>query len=69
MMAVVAFLALALAVIVQTIRLHQALGREQQLRDEVALQRERAERAEYARMLAVAQAEWQRPAPPATPKP
>jgi hypothetical protein len=69
MMVVVAFLALALAVLVQTIRLHQALVQEQQLRDEVALQRERARVVEYHRMLAEAQAEWQRQAPPAAPRP
>jgi hypothetical protein len=68
-MAVVAFLALALAVIVQTSRLNQALIREQQLPNEVALQRERARVVEYHRMLAEAQAEWQRQTPPPLPRP
>jgi hypothetical protein len=62
-MVAVAFLALALAVIVQSVRLNQALIREQQLRNEAELQRERAQRAEYVRMLAEAQAEWQRQMP------
>jgi len=68
-MAAVAFLALTLAVIVQSVRLNQALIREQRLRNEVELQRERAQRAEYVRMLAEAQAEWQRQVSPAAPKP
>ena len=63
MMAAVAFLAMALAVIVQSVRLNQALIREQQLRNEAELQRERAQRAEYVRMLAEAQAERQRQTP------
>jgi hypothetical protein len=69
MMTVVAFLALALAVVVQSVRLRQALVREQQLRAEAVLHRERAQRAEYARMLAHAQAEWQRQVSPAAPEP
>jgi hypothetical protein len=69
MMAAVALLALALAVIVQSVRLHQALIRERQLRAEVVLQRERARVVEFHRMLAEAQAEWQRQAPTAAPKP
>jgi hypothetical protein len=69
MLAAVAFLALALAVIIQSVRLHQALSREQRLRDEVALQRERARVVEYHRELAEAQAEGQRQAPPAVSRP
>jgi hypothetical protein len=69
MMAAVAVLALALAVIVQAFRLHQALVGEERLRAEAVLQRARAERAESARMLVAAQAEGQRQAPPATPRP
>jgi hypothetical protein len=69
MMAAVAFLAMALAVIVQSVRLNQALIREQQFRAEAVLQRARAEQAEYRRMLAGAQAEWQRQVSPAAPKP
>jgi hypothetical protein len=58
MMVAVAFLALALAVIVQTIRLNQALVREQQLRAEA--ERDRA-RAMLAREEALAaQAEYRR---------
>ena len=68
-MVAVAFLALTLAVIVQSVRLNQALIREQRLRNEVELQRERAQRAEYVRMLAEAQAEWQRQGSLAAPKP
>jgi hypothetical protein len=63
MLAVVAFLALAMAVVVQSVRLHQALSREQRLRDEVALQNARNEEAVYRAMLARAQAERQRQAP------
>jgi hypothetical protein len=69
MMAAVAFFALALAVIVQSVRLNQALIREQQLRNEAQLQRERTKRMEYHRMLAEAQAEWQRQVSPSAPKP
>jgi hypothetical protein len=58
MMAAVAFL--ALAVIVQSVRLRQALEREQQLGAEANSQRARADRVEHARRLAEAQAEWQR---------
>jgi hypothetical protein len=56
MMAAVAFLALALAVIVQSVRINQSLIREQRLRSEVesqmvqaGLQRMQAEAAEYRR--------------------
>jgi hypothetical protein len=69
MMAAIVFLALALAVIVQTIRLNQALVRERQHRAEAEFARVRVERAEYARMLSAAQAEWQRQEPPPVPKP
>ena len=69
MMAAVAFLAMALAIIVQSVRLHQALVREQQLRAETEFQRARVEKVEYARRLAEAQAEWQRQGPLAGPKP
>ena len=68
-MVAVAFLALTLAVIVQSVRLNQALIREQRLRNEIELQRERAQRAEYVRMLAEAQAAWQRQVSPAAPRP
>ena len=68
-MVAVAFLALTLAVIVQSVRLNQALIREQRLRNEVELQRERAQRAEYVRMLAEAQADRQRQMSPAAPRP
>jgi hypothetical protein len=69
MMAAVAFLAMALAIIVQSVRLHQALVREQQLRAETEFQRARVEKVEYARRLAEAQAEWQRQGSLAAPKP
>ena len=72
MMAAVAFLALALAVIVQSARLHQALIREQRLRAEAELQRAEAQRREYLLRIAQAEREWaeeQRQAPPAAPKP
>jgi hypothetical protein len=68
-MAAVAFLALALAVVIQAVRLRQALIREQRLRDEVVLQRERAKEALYHAMLARAQAERQRQMSPAAPHP
>jgi hypothetical protein len=74
MMAAVAFLALALAVSVQSVRLHQALIREQQLRAEAELQRARA-LAEYRRTRAFVDtmfagiAEPERRAPAAAPKP
>jgi hypothetical protein len=66
-MAAVAFLALALAVVVQTFRLNQALVREQQLRAEAEVQRARAE-AELRRTLQILE-EKQRQPPPAAPKP
>jgi hypothetical protein len=69
MMAAVAFLALALAVIVQSVRLHQALVREQQLRAEVVLKNARLKEALYPATLARAQAERQRRVPPVAPKP
>ena len=69
MMAAVAFLAMALAVIVLSVRLHQALIREQQLRAEAALRRAQAEKARYARWLAEAQAQLQRQGSLAAPKP
>jgi hypothetical protein len=71
-MAVVAFLALALAVIVQTVRLNQALIREQRLRAEAELQRAEAQRRDYFLRMVQAEREWaeeQRQAPPAAPKP
>ena len=58
--AAVAFLAMALAIIVQSVRLHQALIREQQLRAEAEFQRAQVQRVEYARRLVEAQAEWHR---------
>jgi hypothetical protein len=64
MMAAVAVLALALAVLVQSVRLHQALIREQLLRAEAELQRARAE-AKYGEVMAVLKR--QRHAPPAAP--
>jgi hypothetical protein len=67
MMAAVAFLALALAVIIQSVRLQQALIREQRLQQAAARERERAAQAEYLLMLAGARAEWQRQVLP--PKP
>jgi hypothetical protein len=68
-MAAVAFLALALAVTVQSVRLQQALVREQRLRAEAEFHRAQVERVEYARRLAEAQAEWQRQGSLAGPKP
>jgi hypothetical protein len=56
----IAFVALALTVVRQSVRLNQALVREQQLRADAELQRAQAEKAEYARRLSAAQAEWQR---------
>jgi hypothetical protein len=73
MMTAVAFLALALAVVIQSVRLRQALVREQQLRAEAELQRMRAE-AQYSRTrdileeMYAATAEQQR-RPPAAPEP
>ena len=69
MMAAVAFLAMALAFIVQSVRLHQVLIREQQLRAEAEFQRTQVERVEYARRLAEAQVEWQRQGSLAPPEP
>ena len=72
MLAVVAFLALALAVLVHSVRLHQALIREQRLRAEAELQRAEAQRRDYFLRIAQAEREWageQRQAPPAAPKP
>lgn len=70
MMAAVAFLALALAVIVQFFRLNlaldQALVREQKLRAEAEFQRAQAE-AQYRQALAILEKERQ--ASPAAPKP
>jgi hypothetical protein len=68
-MTAVAFLALALAVTVQSVRLQQALVREQRLRTEAEFQRAQSERVEYVRRLAEAQAEWQRQGSLAAPKP
>jgi hypothetical protein len=73
-MTAVAFLALAFAVIVQSVRLQQALVREQRLRAEAELQRAQAEvrfrraRALVDRMLAGA-AQQPRQPPSATPEP
>jgi hypothetical protein len=73
-MTAVAFLALALAVTVQSIRLQQALVREQRLRAEAEFQRAQADvrllqaRALRDQMLAGA-AERQRQPPPATTEP
>jgi hypothetical protein len=58
MTAAVAFLALALAVIVQSARLHQALIREQRLRAEAEFQRAEAERRDYSLHMAQAEAAW-----------
>jgi hypothetical protein len=69
MMAAVVFLAMALAIVVQSLRLHQSLIREQRLRAEAEFRRAQAERAEYARRLAEAQAAWQRQGSLAVPKP
>jgi hypothetical protein len=68
-MTAVAFLALALAVTVQSVRLQQALAREQRLRAEAEFHRAQVERLEYARRLAEAQAAWQRQGSLAAPKP
>ena len=65
----IAFFALALTVVVQSVRLNQALVREQQLRAEAEFQRAQAEKAEYARRLSAAQAEWQRQGSLTAPKP
>ena len=65
----IVFVALALTVVVQSVRLNQALVREQQLRAEAEFQRAQAEKAEYARQLSAAQAEWQRQGSLAAPKP
>jgi hypothetical protein len=69
MMAAVAFLAMALALIVQSVRLHQALIREQQLRAEGEFQRARVEMIDYVRRMAEAQAQWHRQSSLAAPKP
>jgi hypothetical protein len=73
-MTAVAFLALALAVTVQSVRLQQALVREQRLRNEVELQREQAE-VQFRRAQALVDqmlagvAEQQRQPSPAAPEP
>jgi hypothetical protein len=69
MMTAVAFLAMALALIVQSARLHQALIREQHLRAEAEFQRARGEMVEDARRMAEAQAQWQRQGSLAAPEP
>jgi hypothetical protein len=85
MMMAVAFIALALAVILQSIRLHQAHVREQRLRAElasvkdrlrseredklVAEDRVRALEVEYRLRSAEARAREQRQPPPAAPQP
>jgi hypothetical protein len=69
MMTAIALLALALTVIVQSVRLNQALVREEQLRTEAEFQRAQAAKVEYARRMAEAQAEWQQLGSLAAPKP
>jgi hypothetical protein len=69
MMAAVAFLAMALALIVQSVRLQQAFIREQQLRAEAEFQRARVEMVEYVRRMAEAQAQRQRQGSLAAPEP
>ena len=69
MMVAVVFFALALAVIVQSVRLQQALIREQRFRNEAEYQRAQAAKVEYVRRMAEAQAEWQRLGSLAAPKP
>ena len=64
-MTAVAFLALALAVTVQSVRLQQALVREQRLRAEAALQRAQADLDQ----LLAGVAEQQRQASSAAPEP
>ena len=69
MMVAIALLALALTVIVQSIRLNRALVREQQFRAEAESRRAQAEKAVYDWRMAEAQAEWQRQGSLAAPKP
>jgi hypothetical protein len=69
MMAAIALLALALTVIVQSVRLNQALVRQEQLRAEAEFERAQADKVEYARQMDAAQAEWQRLGSPAAPRP